>query len=348
MTAWRAPASRDPVETQGIPTFSIAIALYQAADTVTEAVESALSQTLPALEVIVYDDGSADYPERALARYGDRIRLIRRPHRGVGAAKRAATEAASGEYVAILDADDVYLPTRLEALAQLAAARPDLGVLTTNAYLEAGGRFLRPYYDAEHPFPIEDQRAEILKRNFVLGNAAVKRALLQRIGGFDETLASAEDWDCWIRLILAGSMAGLIDEPLARYRLRPGGLSSRRVAHLRERVRVTEKVLSNPDLRPEERPIADSAVIHQRRQLAVAEARAALLEARPGAWRQALRVARDPGLPLGARARAATAAVAPGFARWLLERRERETWATAGGIRVARRPMSNAPSSNGL
>src|SRR5690349_9961684 len=122
-----------------VPTFSVAIAAYEAAAYIGEAVESALAQTLPPHEIIVADDGSADDIEGALAPFGEAVTLLRLPHAGEGAAKRAAAAAASGDFVVILDSDDLFLPERLESLGELAAARPDLDLLTTDAWVEGEG-----------------------------------------------------------------------------------------------------------------------------------------------------------------------------------------------------------------
>src|SRR5206468_2811881 len=81
----------------------------------------------------------------------------------------------TSDFVAILDADDVYFPERLEALGELAAARPDLDILTSDAYLELNGRRIRRCYEGGWTFEVEDQRRAILERNFIFGLAAVRR-----------------------------------------------------------------------------------------------------------------------------------------------------------------------------
>jgi GT2 family glycosyltransferase len=331
------PQLRGPLEPTAAPTFSVLIAASQAARTIGEAIESALDQTHPPLEVIVCDDGSTDDLDRALAPYRDRVELIRQPRRGRAAACNSALRAASGDYVTILDAGSVYLPRRLEALGDLAAARPDLELLTTDCHLEAPGRAVRRYYEPESPFVAENQRSAILERNFILGPAAIPRRRLLSVGGFDEALRNAEDWDCWIRLILAGAQAGLVEEPLARYRLQPTGLSSQRVARLHARVRVLEKAGGNPDLRPDERAIAGRSLAARRRELKLGAADAALLEGRPDEARRWLRaVARDPGFRPGSRLRALAASLAPTVAARRVRAREGGTWTTAAGIRVTR------------
>src|SRR5215212_948346 len=98
------------------PSFSVIIAAHQAAPFIADALASVARQTLPPLETIVCDDGSTDDLAGALAPYAETVVLIRQPHRGVGAAKDTAARAASGDFVAVLDADDIFLPRRLEAL----------------------------------------------------------------------------------------------------------------------------------------------------------------------------------------------------------------------------------------
>lgn len=326
-----APPPEGEIGIGDLPTFSVIIAAYQAAHLVGDAVSSALAQTRPAHEVIVCDDGSTDDIEGALEPYRDRIILIRQENRGEAAAKNAATRAASGDFVAVLDADDMYLPERLEAIAELAAARPDLDILTTDAYLELDGEVLRRCYTAAFRFVSDDQRRGILEDNFILGQVAVRRERLLEVGGFDESIFWATDWDCWLRLILDGSSAGLVAEPLARYRVQTGSLSSQRARMFAGRVATLEKALARPDLTPHERWTAASSLARYRRMLTLAEAREALEARSPHARRRALAVALSRGFGARTRVKALASAAAPATARRLLAERERET---TGGVLV--------------
>jgi glycosyl transferase family 2 len=309
-----APPPGGKVEPREAPTFSVVIAAYQAADTIGDAIGSALAQTLPASDVVVCDDGSTDELERSLAPYADRITFLRQTNSGEGAAKNAAVRAARGEFAVFLDADDVFLPERLEALAELAGARPDLDVLTTDAFLEVGGKVVRRCYDEGWTFETNDQRGAILQRNFVFGLAAVRRQTFLEGGGFDESLRYATDWDLWCRLILDGSRFGLVAEPLARYRLNPAALSAQRPALLRGRCDVLEKAAARPDLDAAERRQVTRALTAGRREALLAEAHEALIEKASHARVLAARVAGAPSMPLGTRLKAIVAAVAPGLA----------------------------------
>jgi glycosyltransferase involved in cell wall biosynthesis len=270
-----APAPRRPLESRPSPTFSVVISAYQAASTVRDAAASALAQTRLPHEVIVVDDGSTDDVAGALSGFSDQITLIRKENGGGASALNAGVAAASGEFLAILDADDVYKPRRLEVLGDLAASRPDLDILTTESSVVVDGRVVGRFH-AMNPFVADDQRTAILGSCFVGGWPAVRISRLLAIDGFDETLRIAYDWDCWIRLILDGALAGFVDEPHLEYRLRPGSLTTNRVRSLWERARILEKASSNPSLRPEERPALARFLLYHRTRAVLADAEAAL------------------------------------------------------------------------
>jgi GT2 family glycosyltransferase len=327
----------------GPPTFSIAVAAYQAAGTIDEALASAFAQTFPPLEVIVCDDGSTDDLDGVLEPWRDRIVLLRRPHRGTGAAKDAATRAARGEFVVLLDADDAFLPERLEAIAELAHARPDLDVIGTDAYIEHEGRVLRRTYDETWPFEIEDQRTEILRRNFVVAHVAVRRERLLGVGGFDPAMTSVDDWELWVRVILGGGRVGIVDEPLALYRVRETSLSAQPLRRGHGSVAALERAAARTDLAAHERETVEEALAGHRRQLALAELDDALLRRAGGVHRHALAILRDAGHPGATRVKAAAAALAPPVARLLLERRARRGWIGTAGIHVSR--SASAPEA---
>jgi hypothetical protein len=316
-----APAPERAVERRPAPTFSVIMAAYQAAETIGEAVASALDQTAPPVEVIVCDDGSTDDLEGALAPHRERIVLLRQGRGGAGSARNRALRAASGEFVAPLDGDDAFLPRRLEALGELAAARPDLDLLSTDVLLERDGEVVGRFYD-ENRFEVDDQRSAIFGGCFV-GWPAARRDRLLAVGGFDESLAIAYDWAAWMRLILAGARAGLVPEPLLLYRLRPGSLSADRARSLRERVELLDGTAAGASLRAPERAALRSARRRAAARAAAEEAREALLESRHDARRRALALAGTRGAAPGARALGAGAALMPRAAGRMLRRRRR-------------------------
>jgi hypothetical protein len=308
------------LEPAPVPTFSVVIAAHNAAATIAEAVESALAQTLPPLEVIVCDDGSTDGTVAALEPYRDRIVCIRKTRGGAASARNAALQHAHGDFLAVLDADDAYLPERFEALTELAVARPDLDILCTDASLEIDRRPVATFSDG-CAFEIVDQRAAILERCFCVA-PAYRRTTLVAAGGFDESLRTGSDWECVIRLVCSGAVAGAVDEPLYRYRFHDRSLTSDRVRTLRDRVEMLEHVGHVHALDNHERAVLASSLAAQRAYLALTEAEAALRSRSRDARKRALAAARTPAVAFRSRAAVLAAALAPEAAARALERRE--------------------------
>src|SRR5688572_5767710 len=107
------------------PLVSVVIPTYNYGHLVAEAVDSALAQTYPAVEVLVVDDGSTDDTWDRLARYGDRIRCVRQANAGLSAARNTGIRAAHGEYVALLDSDDAFHPRKLDLQMRYLTSRPE-------------------------------------------------------------------------------------------------------------------------------------------------------------------------------------------------------------------------------
>ncbi len=317
------------------PTFSAVIAAFQAAAYIGDAIDSLLAQTLAPHEIIVCDDGSTDDLTGALRPYRDRVILIRKENGGEASAKNAAARSAAGDFLAIIDADDVYLPERLEALAELSAKRSDLDLLTTDCFMVVDGRVVR---QGDHPgyrFETDNQRLAILQRNFLVGGiTAVRRERFLEIGGFDESLRWATDWDCWIRLILTGSSAGLVAAPLAEYRIRPTGLASNRLRMFEGRIAVLQKTALRRGLSDTERRVLKEALEAQGRDLAIARARVALIERHRDARRLAVSLALAPGVRPDTRVRALLAAAMPRPAGRHLAAQQGGLVELAGGITV--------------
>jgi glycosyltransferase involved in cell wall biosynthesis len=316
-----------------VPTFSVIIAAYQVADFVANAIDSALEQTAPPLEVVICDDGSDDGTVDIIERFGERVTLVRREHGGEGAAKNTGARAATGDFVVILDADDCWLPQRLEALGELAAARPDLDILTTDAWMEAEGRRVRRAYNEGWRFAAENQRLAILERNFVFGHAAVRRAALLGEGAFDESIGRTTDWDCWLRMIYAGSRVGLVDEPLAIYRLHPDALSGHRSAMLRGAIQTLEKARSL-DLSGVERRALEASIAERSRRARLEEAREALGVDPRRARRLAWGIARDRDFDRRTRAKAWLTAAIPGLTGRVVNRLGRRRIRGAGNLSI--------------
>lgn len=332
-----APPAARKVEPGPAPTFSVIIAAYQVADVIGDALDSIRRQTLQPLEVIVCDDGSRDALEAALVPYRDEIVLLRKDNGGEASARNAAARVASGDFVAILDADDVYRPEYLAAVSELAQLRPDLDILTTNGVLVANGAEVRHLYQRRWSFDVADQRRAILQRNFVFGVAAVRRSVLLEQDGFDESIIWTEDWDLWLRLILAGSAVGCVDERLAEYRLRETSLTARRRELLLGKIGTLEKARANASLRVEEGVVLESSIASYRRELEFQDLTVAVASGDESTRRRAAALLLASGFDRHRRVELVGMTLAPKIAGRVLRRRARDSWVGAGGIRVRRR-----------
>jgi GT2 family glycosyltransferase len=317
--AFAVPPPNAAVAVGPVPTFSVIVCAWQGAERIGTALRSALAQNRPPHEVVVVDDGSTDDLAAAVAPFGDAVKLIRIEHRGLAAARNVSVEQATGEFVAILDADDWWEPQRLERLGDLAAVRPDLDLLTTDAWFVRGGQSAGRFYDV-NPFPTEDQATEILRGNFFFAHVAVRRALWHRFGGMNVDVAWAEDWDFWLRLLVGGCRAGCVLEPLAHYVIHPESVSADRWQSLAARVGVLDRAQSAGGLTERQLAVLGRSRARYARRAALARAERALLDGSPDRRRACLALLRVTGLPPRQRALAAAAALAPGLAGVRLRR----------------------------
>ncbi len=214
----------------GGPTFSVLLPFFNERELVGTAIESVQAQTYEDWELLAVDDGSTDGSGEIVTRYAaddPRIRLIPRPNGGLSAARNTGIAAANGRYCALIDADDIWLPEKLERQLPLL---DDRTVVFSEARATEDGR-TDPYsmrlHRAAGDYPRGDVFAELLRQNFVPSlTAVVPLDLLRKHGGFDERLRISPDWDLWLRLTVAGARFDYVPDPLAVYAVRSGSLSS--------------------------------------------------------------------------------------------------------------------------
>jgi glycosyltransferase involved in cell wall biosynthesis len=210
-----------------MPKVSVIIPTYNSAQYVGAAVDSVLAQTFTDYETIVVDDGSTDETREVLQRYARRITYIYQENRERSAARNAGINASSGKYIAFLDADDLWMPHKIERQVAVLDENPTVALCYCQAsYIDPNGspvQFLGSwiYGDRESKMVVADKSRELMLGNVVFGGGStpmVRRSLLEEVGLFDETLSYPEDWDLWIRLSRKGPFA-YIPEPLACYRV---------------------------------------------------------------------------------------------------------------------------------
>jgi len=223
-----------------MPTVSIVMPLYNTEDYVSTAIQSVLAQTFDDFELIIVDDGSTDGSVEICRRFRDkRIRLIRQRNRGLAGARNTGIRNAMGNYIALLDADDAWSPTKLARQVTHLRKRPLVGVsYCQSAFMDDKGTNMGI---VQKPKLRNISPADILCRNPVgNGSAAVIRKTVfdaiayNKLFGssvercyFDEDLRQSEDIECWLRIAnqTAWQFEG-IAEPLTFYRVNAGGLSA--------------------------------------------------------------------------------------------------------------------------
>jgi glycosyltransferase involved in cell wall biosynthesis len=220
-------------EPQGQPGgggIAVVIPAYNSARTLGAALASVAAQTLLPAAVVVGDDHSDDETPALASRWEDLLPVAvvtLERNAGPAAARRAAIAHTQAPLIALLDADDVWLPDHLETLAALHAR--DGGIVCTDAFRWHPGEGIRGETQRDH-FPIpppEQQLLGILRHNFVSIGALFPRAAYDEVGGFRDGVSGAEDWDLWIRMIRAGLRVHGAAAPTLLYRVESSGLSHR-------------------------------------------------------------------------------------------------------------------------
>lgn len=201
-----------------IDTVSAVIPAYNAAPFIARAIESVLAQTRPVLEVLVVDDGSRDETAVIAERFGPPVRVIRQANAGPSAARNHGARLSRGEWIALLDADDAWLPTKLERQSRYF---DDAAVGAVHCYVVDEPQRFR--YEGELTF----ERLWELNR-IGTSTTVVRRTAWEALGGFDETAAliGIEDYNFWLRMLALGWKIEKCDDELSHYTPAAGSLST--------------------------------------------------------------------------------------------------------------------------
>ena len=277
------------------PTFSVVIAAHNAAATLPATIRSVLQQTRQDFEAIVVDDGSVDGTEGALRRTTDdpRIVYVRKEQSGPADSRNLGIAAARGEFVCLLDSDDLWLPTYLQAMADAFAADPTASLAYTDAWrLDDRTRriFRQPITETQNPpaRPPRDREellVEMLRRNFVYTSATVRRNVLLEVGGFT-TFARSEDYELWLRIAAMGHTFVRTAGLHAVYRDRPGSRIHNPTAMAQGRLEIYDHVVRTYDLTPRTRSLAEEQIQRAKNDLAALDGAQAVSEVKRSAPRR--------------------------------------------------------------
>lgn len=207
---------------------SVIIPTYNRRDLLPRALDSVLAQTVPVDEIIVIDDGSTDGTDDMLrARCGDRVRYVWQPNAGVSAARNHGLRLAQGRYLALLDSDDLWLPTKTELQVAFLDTHPDFGMVVCDV----------ERVDSDYRHIDVFRRRDTLREDgwvlrWVLHNPALapasvlmRREVVEQLGGFDEGLRTAEDLEFHLRVARHWKI-GVVEQALVRAMRGHDGLSA--------------------------------------------------------------------------------------------------------------------------
>lgn len=253
---------------------SVIIPTYNCSQYIAEAIDSVLNQSFLDFELIIVNDGSTDDTEEIISRYlnnpSDKIRYINQENRGLAAARNTGIRRSSGEFIAFLDADDLWLPNKLSAQISVFDQYANVGFVHTNCYGFGGpyGTYVNRFWmNAEQ---IKNHSGLIFwnlffrKIRITASTVMLRRKCLDRIGHFDEALSKlgSEDRDLFLR-ILWEYEAVYINEPLAKYRDRSDSMGQNYGKMIKAQRYVYDKITKLYELPNSYKRKALSAVYHE-------------------------------------------------------------------------------------
>lgn len=205
---------------------SAVITAYNSEAFIAEAINSVLKQSRVVDEIVVVDDGSTDGTRRIVAEFADQgIKFVQQQNMGAGGARNKGIRETSGEFIAFLDADDMWLENKTRLQVNYLTAHPEAGLVSGFAHWwNIAKKTVR--ISGEVPKNMHTLRREILVHN-ILGNPSmvmVRRAALAETGLFSENIRWGQDWDLWIRMV-ARFDAAVIPKPVTIYRWHRDNLS---------------------------------------------------------------------------------------------------------------------------
>lgn len=225
-----------------MPRFTVVIPTYNRGPLLVQAVESVLAQDFGEVELIVVDDGSDDDTGQLLRPFLDRLTFLRQPNGGAARARNTGSRVAHGEIVGFLDSDDLWEPDTISAVAREFDADPRIGLVSIMAReIGPDGSPSGVIYGKRSPGVEYTTESLLLKDAGCCSWFFVRHALINRIGGYDESLTSAEECDLVLRLSFTTRLHALL-RPLLLRRKHAGNLSADQGENARSWIRILNKL----------------------------------------------------------------------------------------------------------
>ncbi|MEK7290503.1 MAG: glycosyltransferase, partial [Planctomycetota bacterium] len=210
------------VMAEKLPVVSVILPTYNCANFLPHSIQSILSQTYDSYEIIVVDDGSTDNTKEVLNPFMQRISYIKlEQNKGLPAARNIGIKSALGKYIAFIDADDIWLPEKLQTDIKYFETYSEISmVYSKHINIDINGSVLDG--DTKKRLPSGNIFIQLFsEQNFIItSSVVVKKDVFETTGLFDEQLFNCQDWDMWLRITFYFKVAG-INKTLVKYRHNP-------------------------------------------------------------------------------------------------------------------------------
>lgn len=240
------PSKEFNIVSDNLPLVSIILPTYNCAAFLHYSIGSILLQTYDSYEIIVIDDGSTDNTKKILNPFIQRIKYIRsEQNKGLPTARNIGIRSALGKYIAFIDADDIWLPEKLQTDIEYFKTHSELSmVYSKHVNIDEKGRVLDEA--SKRRLPSGNVFAELFsEQNFIItSSVVVRKEVFETTGLFDEQLFNCQDWDMWLRIAFYFKVGG-INTPLVKYRHNPHSLSKNRNNVLKYQKIIIDKTYNN-------------------------------------------------------------------------------------------------------
>jgi glycosyltransferase involved in cell wall biosynthesis len=225
---------------------SVVIAAYNASATIERAVQSVLAQSRPAEEILVVDDGSTDGTADIVRRFGSEVRLFSQTNGGASVARNTGIQSASGDWIAFLDADDEWLPEKLQKQEEFFVAYPNIDWEYSNFIVtDFQGKPVKAAHETDCVDAVfEDYFGAYCRGRYAwTSTLVIRKDVFAKAGFFEAGMKRAQDNDLWFRIAYSFPRVGYIGEPLAIYHRDTPGSSTKVNVRYEFMIRLVERHL---------------------------------------------------------------------------------------------------------